>query len=192
MKRIAVFTLTLFIALTVSAVLRPEFGSQPQAQSNCEPFEAIAQAVLPSSTQLAPQTGIFDVWGGPLSGMVGSEYIQGVLSGNDGPRSPHPAIGQARGGFYTVGLDCTVEGGTASCKDTFTYEVPTSVFTPPPGFGQYIGNTARIVRGTGRFEFASGNLNVRGPFVAWPDANSPFGLSGRWNPELTGHICGVH
>ncbi len=84
--------------------------------------------------------------------------------------------------------------GYPTCTDTFTYEVPTSVFPNPPGHGgvmSYYGNTAKIVRGTGKFQSASGNLNVSGPAIVWADPNSPIGVYGRWNPKISGNVCGI-
>jgi hypothetical protein len=169
------------------------FGSRSTLPDQLDSFcnRTIAQAILPSSTPL----GItLDVWGGPLSGVLGDGFLQGLLSGNDGVGTPKGSIGQGRGGSYTVAIGCptpVVPGNPYVCTDSFTYEVSNAVWTQPPGFGHYIGNTAKIVGGTGRFQFASGNLNVNGPFIAWPDGNSPFKLSGRWNPELSGQVCGV-
>ena len=80
------------------------------------------------------------------------------------------------------------------CNDSFTYEVSNAVWGFRPGkggLGNYQGNTAAIVGGTGRFASASGNLNVAGPFLVWPDDNSLFGVSGRWNGEISGSLCGV-
>ena len=55
---------------------------------------------------------------------------------------------------------------------------------------RYIGNTARIVTGTGRFAAASGNLNIVGPAIAWPD-NNPICALGRWNGQIRGKVCGI-
>jgi hypothetical protein len=188
MKRTTTILVGFIFALAVGTLLWPTLGSQAQAQSGCKSFEAIAQAALPSST---PLFKTFDLWGGPLYGMIGSELLpQGVLSGNDGQDSWHGAIGIGRGGSYTVCTNYPV------CSDTFTYEVPNAVFPAPPGQGglmRYIGNTAKIVQGTGRFLSASGNLNITGPAIAWPDnsPNNPIGFLGRWNAELSGKVCGV-
>jgi hypothetical protein len=151
-------------------------------------FEAIAQAALPSST---PLFKTFDLWGGPVYGMLGSDVIpQGALSGNDGVDTWHKTVGIGRGGSYTICTDYPI------CSDTFTYEVPNAVFPAPPGQGglmRYSGNTAKIVQGTGRFQYATGNLNVSGPAIAWPDSNpgNPIGALGRWNASLPGKVCGI-
>jgi hypothetical protein len=103
-------------------------------------------------------------------------------------------MGQGRGGSYTVGIGCSQSGGLYVCTDSFTYEVPNAMFPSPPGQGmmKYIGNTARIVSGTGKFKFASGNLNVAGPAIAWPLTSAPDGpWAGNWNGELSGQVCGV-
>jgi hypothetical protein len=164
---------------------------QAQTDLECKSFQAIAQAVLPSSTPFAPPEANKDVWGGPLFGMLGTEFVVGVLSGNDGEKSANGNIGQGLRGSYTVGFNCTELGGIYTCADTFTYEVPIAVWTRPPGFGRYVGSTARIVAGTGRFQSASGYLTVYGIFGGWPDAASRIGMSGRWNPEISGQVCGV-
>jgi hypothetical protein len=180
------FTLTLAVGIVLWLL-----GSEAQAQPGCKSFEAIGQASLPSSTPLGLT---FDVWGGPLYAMLGGEFlgVSAVFSGNDGEETFRSHVGQGRGGSYTVGVNCN-PGLFYSCTDTFTYEVPNAVFPSPPGQAGllfYIGNTAKIVAGTGRFEGASGNLNVRGPAIVWPDSN-PFGVSGRWDPEISGDICGI-
>ena len=124
--------------------------------------------------------------------MLGTEFVIGVLSGNDGEKSSSGSIGQGLKGAYIVGFNCTGEpGGIYTCADTFTYEVPIAVWNKPPGFGRYVGSTAKIVAGTGRFRSASGYLTVYGTFAGWPDPASRLGLSGRWNPEISGQICGV-
>ena len=57
----------------------------------------------------------------------------------------------------------------------------------------YIGNTAKIVPGTGKFKYAFGNLNVKGPAIAWADTDplNLIGFLGKWSPELSGQICGI-
>jgi hypothetical protein len=135
---------------------------------------------------------VTDIWGGPLYGSLEGEVLLGIVSGNDGEETWRGAIGQGRGGTYTIGFGCA--GDPYVCTDTLTFEVPNSVFPIPPsmiGLGRYNGNTARIVGGTGRFESASGNLDFTGTFIVWPDPNSPIGVSGRFNAELSGNICGV-
>jgi hypothetical protein len=183
-----VFSLTV---LSIAVVLLPVAG-RAQTEPGCKSFQAIAQAVLPSSTPFALPEANTDIWGGPLFGMLGTEFVAGILSGNDGEKSAAGNIGQGLRGSYTVGLNCTGSpGGIYTCADTFTYEVPIAVWNRPPGFGRYVGSTARIVAGTGRFLSASGYLTVYGVFGGWPDAASRLGSSGRWNPELSGQICGV-
>jgi hypothetical protein len=158
---------------------------QPQAQPGCKAFVGIAQASLPTSTPLAPT----DIWGGPLHATLGGEFLgtSAVLSGNDGEETwyEEQAVGVGKGGLYTVCID------HPACLDTFTYEVPMSIFpNPPSDLGIYIGYEVSIVKGTGKFAGASGNLRFRGPFIAWPD-NNEFEASGRWYPEISGNICGV-
>jgi len=189
MKRMATIIVGFMFVLAVGALLWPNLGSQARADRGCVAFQAIVQATLPTSTPLAAT----DVWGGPLYGSLGGEVLLGILSGNDGSTTGHGVVGQGRGGSYTVGTGC-VPGNLYACTDSFTYEVSNAVWPGPPGkigFGHYIGNTATIVRGTGRFQYASGNLNVTGPFIAWEDSNSPFGVYGRFNAEMSGNICGI-
>ena len=182
MKRAITVVLGLGFAMTIGILIWP--NSTAQAQPSCKDFQAIAQAWLPTSTRLAPT----DTWGGPLFGFLGGDLLVGVLSGNDGDETWRPHMGAGTGGAYTV---CV---GYPTCTDSFTYEVPHSVFPIPPGKGglvPYYGNTAKIVHGTGRFQNASGNLNVNGPAFVWPDSGSPFGVSGRWNPAISGKVCGI-
>jgi hypothetical protein len=185
MKRSTIFVFALVLALTVGILIWP--GSQAQAQQGCKQFDALAQASLPSSTPLFKTV---DIWGGLLYGMLGEELIpQGALSGNDGQDTWHGAIGIGRDGSYTVCVNYP------ACSDSFTYEVHNAVFPFPPGkaVGFYIGNTAKIATGTGRFISATGNLNVSGPAFAWPDSDpsNPLGARGRWNVQLSGKVCGV-
>jgi len=54
----------------------------------------------------------------------------------------------------------------------------------------YIGYGVKIVKGSGKFAGASGNPEVRGPAVAWPDDN-PIEWAGRWTAQISGAICGM-
>ncbi len=60
------------------------------------------------------------------------------------------------------------------------------------GFGYYQALT-KVVEGTGRFQNASGNLTLAGPYLLWPlnPAAPVAGLDGRWNAVMSGRICGV-
>ena len=183
MKRAAVLMSGVVVAVIGGSIL-PGLHPQLQAQQDCQSFVALAPATLPTS---APLSGS-DVWGGPLEAKLNRVPLFGVFSGNDGDDGPSGGIGQGRDGSYTVCISYPV------CTDSFTYEVPASVFPKPPGqdgLGLYSGNTAKIVSGTGKFAAASGNLNVGGSYLTWRDSGSPFGVSGRWNAELSGKICGV-
>lgn len=188
MKRTITILVGFTFALLAGALLWPSLGAQAQGQSGCKSFHAIVQAELPSSTPLY-RPGVFDVWGGPLHGMLGDQLLlNAVLSGNDGETFPHGVNTVGRGGSYTICTD------NPACTNTFTYEVPNAVWPIPPGHGgflNYIGKTAAIVGGTGVFASVSGNLNVEGPGIVWEDANAPFGFYGRWNGELTGKVCGI-
>jgi hypothetical protein len=191
------------VVLAVAMLLWPTMGSPAQAQSGCKPFEAIVHATLPTSAPLA----LDDSWGGHLYGVLGGALSNGILSGNDGSetwRGHFGNMGQGRLGLYTVGFNCApATGGTyftdialSVCTDSFTYQVPHAVFPSPPGQGGlmfYMGNTAKIVAGTGKFKSAFGNLNVKGPAIAWQDTDlsNLIGWLGRWSPELSGQVCGI-
>ncbi len=188
-------SISILVLMLAAALLWPAVLCQAQQQTSCRSFDAIGQAALPSSTPLG---FTFDLWGGPLYVMFDGQFVSdmAVFSGNDGSPVFRQHVGQGKGGSYTIGLHCTAPSvplAPYTCTDTLSFEVPTAIFTNPPGpsgFRGYIGNTAKIAGGTGIFAGASGNLSVRGPAVAWPDTN-PFGASGRWNPEISGHICGI-
>jgi hypothetical protein len=132
-----------------------------------------------------------------LESLLQPFYHLVVLSGvSIQPRNAHRGnvdmLG-TRDGEYTVCLTSKAEwGGPNDCSDSFTIKVPQAVVIWPAGklLGSYkaIWN---IVKGTGRFKFASGQLEVPGTFILWNDANSRFGVSGRWNGEFSGRICGV-
>ncbi len=191
MKRTDVVALTL--VLTLAAIFFLLALPQASAQQSCTEIRGVVQATLPSSFMLEPDT---DVWGGPVFATLGGEFLVGGMSGNDGAEGTRHG---ARGGQYQVYLCSTNLYPQAlvlppKCQDSFTYKVPNSVFGFVPGkvgLGDYRGNTAKIISGTGRFTGASGNLNVAGPYILWEDSNNLFGVSGRWNGEFSGKICGV-
>jgi hypothetical protein len=185
MKRKIVFALSCVSALALAAALLPTLGTPVQAQPGCLALRGVVHFVLPTPYPLAPT----DTWGADIYASLGGEFMHGTLSGNDGITMGHgPILGQGRGGSYTICLQYP------ACTDSFTYEVPTSVFQFSPGkigLGDYKGNTAKIVGGTGRFQGASGNLNLSGPFIVWPSDTSPIGVAGRGSIELSGSVCGV-
>jgi hypothetical protein len=192
MKRKSVVALTFVFALALALVLPIVPGSQVQAQQSwqsCKAFHAFVQGSLPTSNQFEPT----DTWGGPIFVNLDGEFLQGGLSGNDGTEHPHGPVSIFRGGKYRVCLTSgPAWGGPNDCSDSFTYKVPKAVVIWPAGklLGSYKA-TANVVKGTGRFASASGNLEIEGPFILWTDPNSPFGVSGRWNGEFSGSVCGV-
>lgn len=190
MKR-NVFAVTSVLVLAAAAILLISFAPPAHAQQSCTAFRGIAQATLPTSYPILPS----DIWGGPIYASLGGEILLGGLAGNDGDPSRHGG----KAGAYRVDLCPAPPPGAPvfplTCTDSFTYEVTNAVFGFAPGkagLGNYIGNSAKIISGTGRFLDASGNLNISGPYILWPDSSSPFTVSGRWNGEFSGTICGVH
>ena len=189
MKRKSAIALTFVFVLAFALVFLVVPGSQVQAQQNCKAFHAFVQAALPTVNQFEPA----DTWGGPIYVSLDGEFLQGGLSGNDGTEYPHGPVSIFKDGEYTVCLTSKAEwGGPNDCSDSFTFKVPQAFVIWPAGklLGSYKA-TWNIVKGTGRFKFASGQLEVAGPFILWNDANSRFGVSGRWNGEFNGRICGV-
>ncbi|MGB0043010.1 MAG: hypothetical protein WCF61_03360 [Terriglobales bacterium] len=192
MKRKSVVAVTFVFALALALVLPIVPGSQVQAQQSwqsCKAFHAFVQGSLPTSNQFAPT----DTWGGPIFVNLDGEFLQGGLSGNDGTEYPHGPVSIFKGGEYKLCLTSAAAwGGPNDCSDSFTYKVPRAVVVWPDGklLGSYKA-TANVVKGTGRFASASGHLEIEGPFILWTDPNSPFGVSGRWNGEFSGSVCGV-
>lgn len=189
MIRKSIVTLTLVFVLAIAAILLPVPGSQALAQPGCKAFHGIVQGTLPSANQFAST----DTWGGPVSASLAGAYLSGGLSGNDGTQYGQGAVSILKGGLYKVCFGSgIVWGGANDCLDSFTYEVPQAIVVWPAAnwLGTYKA-TVNIVSGTHRFGSASGHLEVTGPFILWTDANSPFGVSGRWNGELNGSICGA-
>ncbi len=201
MKHAITIVFGIAIAVAISMLIWP--NSTAQAQSGCKSFQAIGHAVLPSGTPLGltmPDGSSGDEWGGPAYAVLGSEFLVGVMSGNDGSYPPHPHVGQGRGGSYTLGFNCIPPGQPGNstpyylCADTLTYAVPNAVWpvtlvdpSASIGFGHYIGNSAKIAGGTGRFQGASGNLNASGPFIFGP----AFPV-GRFSADISGNVCGVN
>jgi hypothetical protein len=144
--------------------------------------------MLPTANQFEPT----DTWGGPVYGTLDGEFLEGGMSGNDGTAYGDDKVSVFRGGRYKVCLASgSTWGGPGDCADSFTYEAEAVVIWPTSNsLGSYKAH-ARIVKGTGRFASAGGYLNVVDPFILWPDVDSPFGVLGRWNGEISGSVCGA-
>jgi len=183
-----VIAFTFVFALAFAAIFLPVAGSTVQANASCKSFHAFVQGNLPTTNQFAPT----DTWGGPIFGNLGTEFLQGGLSGNDGTEYPHGPVSIFKGGEYKACLTSGAAwGGSSDCSNSFTYKAEAVVIWPA---GKLLGSykaTANVVKGTGRFASASGQLEIAGPFILWTDPNSVFGVSGRWNGEFNGRICGV-
>ena len=176
MKRKSNLGLIVIFTVAVAALLLP---AAAQAQQDCLEFRAIGQAALPSPYDLVEGE---DTWGGDVYGSLGGEFLSGIVSGNDGDLSGHGVTGMGTNGSYTFVF------GT----DSFAMEVGHAAWPSAPGkvgFLDYRGQ-AKIVEGTGtgRFQYASGNLQWAGPAIVWFDE---FGPHGRFNAEIRGDICGV-
>lgn len=187
MRRKSVVAFSFVFALAFAAVLTPMTASQ--GQQGCKAFHGIVQGSLPTPNQFAAT----DTWGGPVYASLAGEFLSGGMSGQDGTQYGQGGISIFKDGMYKV---CLISGpawgGPNDCLDSFTY-VPQAVVIWPTAansLGAYKA-IAKIVSGTHRFASASGHLEVAGSFTVWPDASTPFGVSGRWNAELSGSICGV-
>ncbi len=188
MRLKSVVAFTFVFALAFAAILLPVAGSQVQAAGRCKAFHAFVQGVLPTANPFADT----DVWGGPIFANLDGEFLQGGLSGNDGTEYPHGPVSIFKGGMYKACLTSAAAwGGANDCLDSFTYKAQAVVIWPAGKFPGSYKATADIVQGTHRFASASGQLEIAGPFIVWDDPNSAFGVSGRWNGELNGRICGV-
>jgi len=188
MKTKSVVAFTFVFALALAAIFLPVAGSTVQARDRCTAFHGLIQGVLPTPNQFDPA----DTWGGTIFGNLGTEFLQGGMSGNDGTEYPHGPISIFKDGLYKLCLtSAPAWGGASDCLDSFSYK-PQAVVIWPAGesLGSYKA-TAKIVRGTNRFASATGLLEVEGPFIVWPDPNSAFGVSGRWNANINGKICGA-
>jgi hypothetical protein len=158
-----------------------------QAQSNCTSFDALGQLIIPTTNPLA----VGHRWGGQVYIKMGDEYLQGLISGDDGTVVRQPNTGHGKDGLYIIGFDCVPGTPTWMCADTINIEVPNSIFGPgAPIYDQYQGNSAYFNGGTGRFEFVTGQTTFRGPYIVWNTGGMP-PRTGRFNPEMNGQICGV-
>ena len=184
----SVLAFTFVFAMAFAAIILPVAGSQMQTRDGCKAFHAFVQGTLPTSNPFADT----DVWGGPIFGNLDTEFLQGGMSGNDGTEYPHGPVSVFKDGLYKLCLTSAAAwGGADDCLDSFSYKAQAVVIWPA---GKFLGSykaTASIVKGTNRFATASGQLEIAGPFIAWNDPNSAFGVSGRWNGEFSGRICGV-
>jgi hypothetical protein len=188
MRRVSAVALTFVFVLVFALVLPFVPGSEVQAQQKCKAFHGFVQGILPTPNPFAST----DTWGGRVFFNLGGEFLQGGLSGSDGTEYPHGPISIFKGGEYTACLTSAAAwGGTNDCSDSFTYKAQAVVIWPTgKSPGSYKGN-ANIVKGTNRFASASGQLEIAGQFIVWADPSSSFEVSGRWNGEISGSICGV-
>ncbi len=188
MKSKCVIALKFVFTLAFTAVVLSVASSPAHAQ-RCEAFRGFTDLNLPTTNQFAPT----DTWGGPIYINLDGEFLQGGVSGNDGTEDPHGPVSIFDGGEYKVCLTSAAAwGGPDDCLDSFTYRVPHAGVIWPTG--KFLGSykaTANIVRGSGKFASASGQLDLAGPFIVWPNSDSVFGVSGRGNLDLSGTICGV-
>ena len=163
------FFSVLVAVAAISFLIWPSAGPS-QAQSNCTSFEALGQMLIPTTQPL----GAGHRWGGNVYIKMGDEYLRGLISGEDGTVVRQPNTGHGKNGLYIIGFDCVAGTPTWTCTDTINIEVPNSIFGPgAPIFDQYQGNSAYINGGTGRFEFATGNTTVSGPYIVWPTGGTP-------------------
>ncbi len=179
MKRTNILSLiTVFAVVIATLLVSPP---RPRAQGNCTGFRAVIHGFLP--TPIPMREG--DTWGGQVYGTLGwDELLLGNISGNDGEDGPGQGwTGMGKGGSYIYDFG---EDGS------FTVEVPNAVWPFHPGqilFGNYNGH-GNVVGGTGRFQNASGNLFISGPFMVYSLDNWAT-VNGRWNGEISGNICNV-
>jgi hypothetical protein len=185
--RLSIKIISTLIA-TVAISLLIWFGSGPaQAQSSCLSFDALGQMIIPTTNPL----GVGHRWGGDVYIKMGDEYLRGLISGEDGTVVRQPNTGHGRGGRYVIGFSCVPGMPTWTCAETIELAVPNSIFGPgAPIFSHDQANSAYINGGTGRFQYASGNITMRGPYIVWATGGTP-PFNGRYNPEMNGHICGV-
>ena len=183
------FVITLgAIALCATALLFWPDLNTTKAQDSCQTFDALGQLIIPTTNPL--ETG--HRWGGQVYIKMGDEYLQGLISGDDGTVVRQPNTGHGKNGLYIIGLDCVTGTPHWTCTDTLNIVVPNSIFGPTaPIYDQYQGNSAYFNGGTGRFANAFGDITFNGPYIVWNNPTPPPPRTGRFNPEINGHICSV-
>ena len=175
------------IAVIAIALLFWAYTNSTRAQAPCKSFDALGQMIIPTTNPL--ETG--HRWGGQIYIKMGDEYLQGLTSGDDGEVVRLPNTGHGKGGLYIIGFNCTPGTPHWTCAETIRIEVPNSIFgATAPIYDQYQGNSAYINGGTGRFQYATGNVTLNGPYIVWNTGGTP-PRTGRFNPEINGNICGV-
>jgi len=189
MRRMRVVAMTFVSILAIALILPIVPGSQLLANQKCKVLRGFIQGSLPTQNQFAPT----DTWGGPVFFNFDGSFLQGGLSGNDGTEYSRGPGSIFKNGEYRLCLtSAPAWGGPSDCADSVSYKVPQAVVIWPAGDvpGSYRA-IVNIAKGSNRFASASGQLEVTGTFVVWEDKNSPFGVSGRWNGEISGLVCGV-
>ena len=120
-------------------------------------------------------------------GNLNDQFFQGGLSGNDGTEYPHgPAVSIFKNGEYKVCLTTAAAwAGPSDCADSFTIKVSQAIAIWPArnSLGSYKG-TANVMKGTGRFASASGQLENRRPIHPLDRPQQPV-WSERTQPTLT-------
>ena len=173
--------------LAVIAVLLSLSTYPVIAQEYCNTFEAIGQLNIPTSNPL--ETG--HRWGGQIFIKMGDEYLQGLISGDDGLVVRKSNLGHGSDGLYIIGFNCTAGTPHWTCTDTINIRVPNSVFgASAPIFDQFQANSAYFDGGSGRYANVAGNTTFSGPYIVWATGSVP-PFNGRFNPEFHGQICGV-
>jgi hypothetical protein len=144
-----------FASIAAAITIALAFGAQTvsvRAQSPCRSFEAIGQMLIPTTKPL--ETG--HRWGGDIYIKMGNEYLQGLISGEDGEVVRQPNTGHGSDGLYLIGFGCVAGTPHWTCTDTIRITVPNSIFGPTaPIYDQYQGNSAYFDGGTGRFAAAA-------------------------------------
>jgi hypothetical protein len=173
-----ILKLTLIFVAVAAAFLTAGLGPQAHAQQGCAPLRILIHFALPASHPIDP---VNDTWGGDFWGILGADFVSGVVGGNDGTVVGHAISNQATNGHYVFLI------GT----DSFTMQVNHAEFNFPPGkagFGQYRGHGS-VVAGTGKFQYASGSIDWDAPFIVWSPDGTNFYARANMNAE--GNICGI-
>ena len=122
MKRRIVRALTIVFAFVAVTLLLTALGPHVLAQQGCASLRALGHGVLPTDHQLSDT----DTWGGDVWGMLGSEFLTGTFTGNDGDIAAHGTKGisnSGTNGHYTFSF---------GNGDSFVMEVAHAVFNFPP------------------------------------------------------------